>query len=625
MRYNKILAAALLGSALLTGCKDDFAEINTDPSVVAKPDVRFLFTGGLKEFIPNDYWAWYYDYTTVLRWGQSTVVSGSNPDDLNFMREQGGMGGMAIRVMRYANDIKYNVGNMTAEEQAKYQHIRVMSSPMMVFLGMLDSDMIGSMPYSEAMQAHYTNPPLLTPKYDTQEEMYNLWEQELTEAVDVLSNPVYHNGVQITQMALGAQDFVYKGDAAKWAKFANTLRLKLAVRMLSVDKARAIALAETAAASPAGLMNSLDDDFVYNRGSQYYGFNDNINPGTISKHLCDFLVENQDPRVRFFFKKNDFNSKVVQAYFDANARLPFYIDEVVEYTEVDGKKKFSGWKGAGEPWVRYFGAPSEVNANLVAEYEDYFDPKSQIFKISLNGKEKSYQPLAAFNIEMLQGQKDYDYPDAPDASVVQDKEDYPIYELVFSSGEANLLLAEFKLLGANLPGSAADYFARGVKLSVEGFDKVAGLSHIPYYHETYDANETSVKLQNGEVDYLLEQDAYKLTGNTAEDLEKIYIQLHIHYTMSPMDMFVTMRRSGIPAKNSAIFEMKDFKQGYDYPLPRRFTINEPLKSDKMYENAMKAYTEQNFTLSTNEPSVLARERVWSDQNAPEYGTGVVNF
>ena len=46
MRFKSIIAAALIGTTLFTstGCKDDFSDTNTDPSVINKGDIRFLFT-----------------------------------------------------------------------------------------------------------------------------------------------------------------------------------------------------------------------------------------------------------------------------------------------------------------------------------------------------------------------------------------------------------------------------------------------------------------------------------------------------------------------------------------------------------------------------------------------------
>lgn len=622
MRFKSIIAAALIGTTLFTstGCKDDFSDTNTDPSVINKGDIRFLFTNGLLNFEPQGYLTWYYNAAYTTRWVQSYAATGSNGDMFNVMGATGGQGGMTVEVLKSAREVSYLLDNMDPAEAAKYQYIKHMFSPILVYLGMFDTDMYGDMPYTEAVMARYTNPMLLTPKFDTMEELYTIWYDQLVEAVNVLSNPVTVNGTQITQTALGAQDFVYGGNAAKWAKFANSLKLKLAVRLLHQNKAKALAIAKEAAANPAGLMTSLNDDFVYNKGSQEYHFGDDVNPGAPSKQLVDLMISSRDPRVRFFYQKNDFNSKVVQAFFDTNKELPSYIAANVESEVVNGKKVFKAWKGAGEPWVRYYGIPVEVMASQKGEYKDYFD--SNLWKISMGGKEKTYTPYAYFNREMVQGMKDYTFPDAPNVSVTQDIVDQPWYGMFYSSAEVNLYLAELKLIGADLPGTAADYFKNGVELSVRAYDKLANLNKIPYYHSVYDANEKSIKLVDGEVETLLANPAYQLTGNKAADLEKVYIQQYIHFVMIPNDQFVSARRSGVPMVNSTILPYVRFSPTVDYVIPRRFEISAVEKSDLMYDIKMAAYARQGFSVGTNnDPVKLNTERVWQDKGAPNFGAG----
>ncbi|SKB62888.1 SusD/RagB family nutrient-binding outer membrane lipoprotein [Macellibacteroides fermentans] len=622
MRFKSIIAAALIGTTLFTstGCKDDFSDTNTDPSVINKGDIRFLFTNGLLNFEPQGYLTWYYNAAYTTRWVQSYAATGSNGDMFNVMGATGGQGGMTVEVLKSAREVSYLLDNMDPAEAAKYQYIKHMFSPILVYLGMFDTDMYGDMPYTEAVMARYTNPMLLTPKFDTMEELYTIWYDQLVEAVNVLSNPVTVNGTQITQTALGAQDFVYGGNAAKWAKFANSLKLKLAVRLLHQNKAKALAIAKEAAANPAGLMTSLNDDFVYNKGSQEYHFGDDVNPGAPSKQLVDLMINSRDPRVRFFYQKNDFNSKVVQAFFDSNKELPSYIAANVESEVVNGKKVFKAWKGAGEPWVRYYGIPVEVMASQKGEYKDYFD--SNLWKISMGGKEKTYTPYAYFNREMVQGMKDYTFPDAPNVSVTQDIVDQPWYGMFYSSAEVNLYLAELKLIGADLPGTAADYFRNGVELSVRAYDKLANLNKIPYYHSVYDANEKSIKLVDGEVETLLANPAYQLTGNKAADLEKVYIQQYIHFVMIPNDQFVSARRSGVPMVNSTILPYVRFSPTVDYVIPRRFEISAVEKSDLMYDIKMAAYARQGFSVGTNnDPVKLNTERVWQDKGAPNFGAG----
>lgn len=621
MKYKYLAATILASSALLGSCIDEFADINTNPGDITKPDARYLFTECLSNFEPADYGAWYYDFQYISYWGQTLAPSSGNTDMLNFITEQGNVGSQIYRYLRMAKDLRYFIDrNLGEEEKAAAQNIKAMTYPLGVYLCMLDTDMYGSMAYIEADEARYTNPPLLTPKYDTQEELFEVWLKELDETITTLSK-----NHEVKQTTLGAQDFIYKGDISKWLKLANSLKLKIAARLYNTDKERAIMIVNEAAASSAGFLSSNEDDLIYNRGRYDNHWNNEITVGVGSKQLIDFMINNRDPRVRVIFSKNEFNSNVVQAYFDQKKNLPFYIAQNVEYEEVSGRKVFKGWKAPGEPWVRYYGVPLEVNAKVNNDYKDYFDPQGTMFHLlTKEGAKKEYTPKSFINREVIKGNFDYTYPDAPDTEVIQDKEDYGWFGNYFSAGEVSLYLAEFKLLGANLPKSAQDYLTDGITMSVKSYDNIAALNHIPYYDQTYinDKFDKSIKLVAGEIETMLDHSVYKLNGSLKENLEKIYLQQYIHQIMSPVDMFVTVRRSGVPMKDSNIYPYQTFYKalGESYKIPRRFRINEPTPSDIMKDIIMGAIKEQGFTYG-NDPVKLSSERIWYDKNAPEFGTG----
>lgn len=612
MKLNKYLLGGCLAGALFLGSctADDLADYNTDPSVITKPDMRFLFTQGLAKFLPSDYWDWWYDFSAMSQYGQ--VTGGSNKNTMNMPDLSSGNGsvGSTLTILR---EMDYQLSIMPEEEAAKYAQIRAMMQSLVVYMGIQDTDFYGSAPYSEAYRARYGG--TLTPKYDTQKELFTQFYNELKEATDILVNG--KDGVP--QTSLGNQDFVYKGNAAKWAKFANSLKLKLALRLMHVDKTWATQIAQEAASHAAGFMTDRADNFVYNQGSEWYYSKEDPQPGYGNINLIQFLVDNKDPRVRFFFQKNDFNSEVVQAYFDAGQELPSYVADKVNFTEVAGKKIFESWKAPGEPWVRYVGLPIQINANAEEKWAQYYDPQQTWLKVTLNGAEKSYTAASYLNMEMYEGNRDYTYPTKPGGTTVQDKEDKPFYGLYMSAGEINLYLAELCQLGI-ISGSASNYFTAGIRASVEEWNEIAMLNQIPYTVEKYDTNEALIGLQEGEVDALLQQPAYQLTGG-ADDLEKIYLQMHFAFILEPWEMYVTMRRSGVPMKGSAYLPYESFPlDGDAYAIPRRATMTSPAKSDQMYDNIMAAYTEQGFSIG-NEASKLESERVWYDQGAPAWGAG----
>src|SRR2546423_2056913 len=121
------------------------------------------------------------------------------------------------------------------------------------------SDIWGDLPYFKAANGTGENPP-----YDPQELIYKDMLKELKEAADSLksTNP----------RQLIGQDYVYGDDIGKWKRFANSLRLRLAIRLTQVDLALAKQNAEEAIAG--GVMSGTSDACIVPRRSDYGWGND---------------------------------------------------------------------------------------------------------------------------------------------------------------------------------------------------------------------------------------------------------------------------------------------------------------------------------------------------------------
>jgi hypothetical protein len=107
------------------------------------------------------------------------------------------------------------------------------------------TDYWGPIPYSQA------GIPGLTVAYDKQQDVYTDLFKKLTESVTTL------NGMK-GKNVFGDYDIIYGGNVDKWIKFANTLRLRLAIRISNIDPAKAKTEAEAAYA--AGVIESNDDN-----------------------------------------------------------------------------------------------------------------------------------------------------------------------------------------------------------------------------------------------------------------------------------------------------------------------------------------------------------------------------
>lgn len=110
------------------------------------------------------------------------------------------------------------------------------------------TDTYGPIPYSNISSGGE-----LQVAYDSQEAVYNKMFEELDAAIDVLTT--YR-----TTSIPSTTDYIYSGNVGKWGKFANSLKLRLAMRIVYADAAKAQQMAEAAINSTLGVMTDNSDN-----------------------------------------------------------------------------------------------------------------------------------------------------------------------------------------------------------------------------------------------------------------------------------------------------------------------------------------------------------------------------
>lgn len=158
------------------------------------------------------------------------------------------------------------------------------------------TDKYGPIPYTKFGTA--INLP-----YDSQEDVYHAFFTELEQAIDVLNT--YNSASNKPYMA--RYDYVYSGNVVRWARLANTLRLRLAMRVSYVDEALARAEIQKCLDNPAGFMTGVADDASLHQGNGLtftnpiyevtQGFNDMRMSATIDCYLNGL----NDPRMPRYF------------------------------------------------------------------------------------------------------------------------------------------------------------------------------------------------------------------------------------------------------------------------------------------------------------------------------------
>ena len=110
------------------------------------------------------------------------------------------------------------------------------------------TDTYGPIPYSQIGQGGK-----LTVAYDSQEQVYMTMFSELDEVITTLTE---NRLASISQNA----DPVYDGTAIKWCKFANSLKLRMAMRIAYVDPVNSKKFAEEAVSHEIGVFTSNADN-----------------------------------------------------------------------------------------------------------------------------------------------------------------------------------------------------------------------------------------------------------------------------------------------------------------------------------------------------------------------------
>jgi hypothetical protein len=154
----------------------------------------------------------------------------------------------------------------------------------------------GDVPYTEALQGD-AETGVLSPKYDAQKDIYTNFFVVLAKAsTDMASG----------SGTLGDGDPIYSGDLGHWQKFSNSLRARLALQLVNVDKATTTAQLNAAFSAPGGVFTSNGDnaqlswpgDGIYNNPwAQNFATRDDHR---ISLTLMNLLKSLSDPRIPIY-------------------------------------------------------------------------------------------------------------------------------------------------------------------------------------------------------------------------------------------------------------------------------------------------------------------------------------
>lgn len=373
-----------------------------------------------------------------------------------------------------------------------------------VYLTAVLADIYGDVPASEAGLGYIAG--ISTPKYDTVEELYNWFFEELTACEALLGTGTDNISGDVTSMG---------GDVAQWKKYANALRMRYAMRISDVNPQKAQDEFEKAVA--AGAISSAADDvyikyadspYTYYDGANDYDFRTNAlseilygqdatSPTFVSSTLFYQMQRTADPRL-YRICRHYYNIKRSQVKPDKEENIDL-TDEVLAYFErtQTGEEPCNPGAAWYSDWMNV-PATSELptlqkKADMDANTYDNSDFRARAMRPQLN--------------------IDFEMPNTPGD--------------LMSYAEVEFLLAEAKTKGWNVSGDAESHYEAGVRASMQ-------LLNNHYL--------TSNKISDDEINAFI---AHNPLGENPK--ETINTQAWILHMMNPSEAWANMRRSDYPA------------------------------------------------------------------------------
>ena len=175
------------------------------------------------------------------------------------------------------------------------------------------ADTYGPIPYSKAGQEGSTDA-----EYDSQEDVYKAMLKELDEAVHTLANGGHD--------VFSKYDIIYEGNYTKWCKFANSLMLRLAMRIVYANPTLAKQYSEKALTNPYGVIENTKEAAKLSKGAgvslrnPLVIINGSYNDVRMGAEISSYLKGYNDPRIASYFVKAKNNG--IEDYYAVRTNIP---------------------------------------------------------------------------------------------------------------------------------------------------------------------------------------------------------------------------------------------------------------------------------------------------------------
>lgn len=283
MQLNKIKNTLILVLALVLvgACTDDFESINTNPNSPEQVPPSLLLPTVIKNPV---------NQVASLSWGYGNVVM-QYTAKIQFTNEDRYNWGPSSNPYNTFYNALRDVNNIISiSEESEQNNYKGVALIMKSYLYHVLTDTYGDVPYTEATQAKSA---INFPVFSTQEEIYEGILEDLATANDLLGSS--------SEPLEG--DILFEGSVEKWKKFANSLRLRIHMRLSDrIDPSAAMQAILNSPNSPVFESNEDRAALTYlvdapNQQPQYTTRSGSYDEYRLSENMEGILKNLEDPRL----------------------------------------------------------------------------------------------------------------------------------------------------------------------------------------------------------------------------------------------------------------------------------------------------------------------------------------
>ncbi len=352
-RINKYIVLLVSFALVFTSC-DDYLDVNTDPNNPNDASIDLILPVGMASigiqtggsyFNLGGFWSQYYTQSPDA--GQYEDIDEYNISSDFFDREWQDIYAGGI------NDLQTVRDKALDESEGSYYLI---ATVMQAYAYQMLADFYNEIPYSDALEGLSGN---YNPTWDKGSDVYTGVLSAIEGALQIYADDA---GV-----SPGSSDLVYAGDMAQWIGFANTLMLRMHMRVSATAKADVAAIQALVTANNFITQDATMTAFADEQGKRnpYYEIQVDRLGGVnqvASNTIIKFLVDNADPRIDNLFEKSAsqwiakeqgdfanrdirFDSLAIPRIF-ANTPVYFFTVAEVNFLVAEANLRFNGGAGA---------------------------------------------------------------------------------------------------------------------------------------------------------------------------------------------------------------------------------------------------------------------------------------